>query len=182
LSALISEDHASSEILHLLSKHREENPNSSGLDRAIIQDTLKLTEGQLELNMLCLQKRALITLSGSIGSKWVFADITPEGISEITNGIQDKVQEPSIENLPDYMAEAFKQARYQIGETNLPNSNKERIGKQLKDLEAELRKGRRADWGKIQKMYSKLNENPYGITPAISKAVLETVKIALNLQ
>ncbi len=182
LSAQIDEQ-TRSQILYLLDRHQAENPRSLGLDRAIIQDQIRLTAGQLETAMLCLQEMGLISLSGGEGSKWVFAQITPKGISEITGGkVQDTVQESSIENLSDYMAEAFKQARYQIRQTNLPTSNKEKVEKQLKALEGELQKGKRADLGKIQEIYRKLNENPYGTTPAISKVVLETVKIALNMQ
>lgn len=167
----------------MLNKHKIENPNSTGLDRAIIQDQIKLTETQLETNMLYLQKMALVTFSGSAGSKWIFVKITSEGINEISGGrIQDEIQEPNIEDFSDYMEEAFKQARYQIRETNLPNSNKEKIEKQLKSLEAELKKGKKTDLGKIQEIYNKLNENPYGITPAISKIVLETVKTSLNIK
>ncbi len=183
MSTLTLDDQARNEILQLLNKHQAENPNSSGLDRAIIQAVTKLTQGQLELQMFELQKKELITLRGGAGSKWVFAEITPEGIKEIINGnLQNSPQEIGSELLFDDMAEVFKQARYRIRETGLSNSDKGKIEKHLKDLEAELKKGKKTDLGKTQKIIKELNKNPYGVTPEVSKMVLETVKIALDLK
>jgi hypothetical protein len=181
---LISDDQARIEILQLLYKRQTESPNTAGLDRAIIQAVIKLSEEQLESNMLYLQEKALITFSKRAGSKWVFAEITVEGIKAITGEVkfENSIQESFPENYPEYVAEVFKQARYQIRETRLPNSTKEKLEKQLKALEAELQKVKKTDLGKIQKIYNELNENPYGITPAISKVVLTTIKTTLNLQ
>ena len=184
MPASISDDQARNEILQLLHKRQTENPNNSGLDRAIIQDAINLSEKQLESNMSYLQEKALITFSRSAGSKWVFAEITVEGIKAITGEVkfENNLYESFPENYSDYVAEVFKQARYQIRETKLANSNREKIEKQLKALETELQRGKKTDLGKIQKICNELNKNPYGITPAISKVVLETIKTALNLQ
>jgi hypothetical protein len=183
VSTLISDDQARTQILQLLNKHQAENPNTTGLDRAIIQAATRLTQGQLELNMLDLQKKALITLRGGAGSKWVFAEITLEGIKEIGDGnLQNNVQDLRPEILLDGMAEVFKQARYQIRETGLSNSDKAKTEKHLKALEDELQKGKKTDLGKLQKIIKELNQNPYGITPEISKIVLETIKITLKLK
>ena len=180
VSTQTPDDQARTQILQLLNKHQTENPNSTGLDRAIIQATTRLTPEQLELNMLDLQKKALITLRGGAGSKWVFAEITPEGIKEITNDTP-QTQELCPTTL-DEMTEVFKQARYRIRETRLSTSDKSKIEKHLKALEDELQKGKKTDLGKIQKIIKELNQNPYGITPEISKIVLQTIKNTLNLK
>ncbi len=181
VSTLTSDDQARTQILQLLNKHQTENPNSTGLDRAIIQEATRLTQGQLEINMLDLQKKALITLRGGDGSKWVFAEITPEGIKEIANDNPQNVQELCPTTL-DEMTEVFKQARYRIRETGLSTSNKSKIEKYLKVLEDELQKGKKTDLGKIQKIIKELNQTPYEITPETSKIVLQTIKKALNLK
>jgi hypothetical protein len=177
---LTEDDQARSQILQLLNKHQAENPNSQGLDRAIIQAATKLTQAQLEQSMLHLQEKALITLRGA-GSKWVFAEITTEGIKEITNYNPQNAQELGP-TTPDEITEVFKQARYRIRETVLSTSDKSKIEKHLKALEDELQKGKKTDLGKIQKIIKELNQNPYGITPEISKTVLQTIKNTLNLK
>jgi hypothetical protein len=181
VSTQTPDDQTRTQILQLLNKHQTENPNTTGLDKAIIQATTRLTQGQLELHMLELQKKALITLRGGDGSKWVFAEITPEGIKEITNGNPQNAQELCPTN-HDEISEVFKQARYQIRETRLSTSDKSKIEKHLKALETELQKGKKTDLGKIQKIINELNQNPYGITPEISKIILQTIKNTLNLK
>jgi hypothetical protein len=173
---------ARSEILQLLNKHQVQNPESKGLDRAIIQAVTKLTTEQLELNMLFLEEKGLVTLKRNSGSKWVFAEITSEGVKEAM-GINspNSPATPTSESGLDDLGEVFKQARYRIRETRLSSGDMAKVEKQYKELEAELKRGKKADLGKLQKIIKKLNENPYGVTPEISRLVLETVKAALNL-
>jgi hypothetical protein len=182
LSAQTTDDYTRTEILQLLNKHQVENPNSKGLDRAIIQAVTKLTDAQLELNMLFMEEKGLVTLKRNSGSKWVFAEIMPEGV-KVAMGInsQNSTPELSEEGGVGVMGDVFKQARYRIRETRLSSGDMAKIEKLYKELEAELKRGKKTDLGKIQKIIKKLNENPYGVTPEISKLVLETVKAALNL-
>jgi hypothetical protein len=181
VSTQTPDDQTRTQILQLLNKHQTENPNTTGLDRAIIQATTQMTQGQLELHMIDLQKKALITLKGGADSKWVFAEITPEGIKEITNDNPQSAQE-LFPATPDEISEVFKQARYQIRETRLSTSDKSKIEKHLKTLEAELQKGKKTDLGKIQKTIKELNQYPYGITPEISKIILQNIKTTLDLK
>ncbi|XHH08962.1 MAG: hypothetical protein ACFCUE_15570 [Candidatus Bathyarchaeia archaeon] len=175
------DDQANTQILQLLNKHQTENPNTTGLDRAIIQATTRLTQSQLERHMLDLQKKALITLRGGEDSRWVFAEITPEGIKEITNDNPQNAQELFLTTF-DEMTEVFKQARYRVRETGLSTSNKSKIEKHLKALEVELQKGKKIELGKIQKVIKELNQNYYEITPEVSIIVLKTIKSTLNLK
>ena len=50
----VSDDQVRLDIVELLYKHREDNATRFGVDRAIIQDTLQLSEKQMDSNSLYL--------------------------------------------------------------------------------------------------------------------------------
>jgi len=177
----VLDDQGQMELLYFLYKRQVENPKFSSVDRAIIQDAIKWSWKEIELNISHLQEKNLISLSGGEDSRWVFAKITPEGVNLIENK-NLVVNQNAPNNFSGQSTDTFKQARDEIRETRLSNSQKEKIEKHLRSLEAELGKNRKADLGKIQKICVELNRNAYEINPAVSKAILETVKFALNLQ
>ena len=52
MSISVSDDQMRLDILELLYKHLRDDPAHSGVDRAIIQDTLKLSEKQIDVNVI----------------------------------------------------------------------------------------------------------------------------------
>ena len=72
-------------ILEFLYKRATDNPDSSGVDRAIIQAVLQMPVSQMDANMTFLEEKNLVTLSRMGGSQWTFAKITGEGIEVVEN-------------------------------------------------------------------------------------------------
>jgi hypothetical protein len=198
-----SDDQVRLDILELLHKHQNDSPNNSGVDRAIIQDTLKVSEKHMEINISYLEDKALVTLSRTFGPQWTFAKITPEGINVIENkeryadkfsfvkastsqNNEEDHQNVSQELMsstgsPQRVAEFFKQARDQVRDAKLSKADKEKLEKQLRVLETELLKNKRADLGKIQKEWESLKKNASWLSPTISQAVLEAIRQALDI-
>ena len=191
-----SDDQVCLDILELLYNHLED-PMASGVDRAIIQDTLKLSERQMDINMSYLEEKTLVKLFRTIGSKWTFAKITSDGIDAIENKerysdkfpfIQTstvKIHEGMHENAVSFteqVTEAFKQASNQVRATKLSTVDKEKIEKQLKSLEKELQKTKKADLGRIQTEWELLKKKASWLCPSIANVVLEGIKIALGIE
>lgn len=179
MTTSITEEQVAMEILQLLYKRQIDNPNFPSVDRAIIQDVLKLSKEQMDTNILVLQEKNLITLTIGADSKWIFAKITNEGINAIEN--RTLIEKECISSDSDQLIDVFKQARDEIRLTSLNNSEKEKIEKQLFSLKKEIDKGSKTDIQKIQKICNELNKRGYKISPSISRVVLETIKKALNL-
>jgi hypothetical protein len=203
MSVSISDNQVCLDILELLYKRVSDDPASSGVDRAIIQATLKIQENQMNTNMSYLAEKTLVTLSGFIGSRWTFAKITGDGIDVIENKeryaekfpftqaatrqILDDKQERVIQKMQTQVSfsqqvmDAFKQASDQVLDAKISNGDKGKIEKQLRDLEKELMKTKKANLATIQKDWEWLKKNASWVCPAIAQAVLETVKVALDL-
>jgi hypothetical protein len=200
----VSDDQVRLNILELLHKHLRDHPNGSGVDRAIIQDALKISEKQMDLNTSYLEDKTLVTLFRTTSSQWTFAKITAEGIDVIENkeryvdkfpftqtstsqmneGSQESdFQEPvqSQVSFTQQVTDAFTQAYDQVRATKLSTDNKGKIEKQLKALEKELLKTKKADLNTIQKSWEWLKKNASSLSPAIAQVVLEGIKIALDL-
>ena len=196
MSISVSDDQVRLDILELLYKHLRDDPTGSGVDRAIIQDTLKLSEKQMDINISYIEDKTLVTLSRTISSQWTFAKITADGIDVIenkeryvdkfpfaqasTSQIHEGVHEKVI--FTQQVTDAFKQAYDQVRATKLSTADKEKIEKQLKALEKELQKTKKADLGTIQKNWEELKKKASWLSPAIAQVVLEGIKIALDLQ
>lgn len=199
-----SDDQVRLDILELLYKHFRDNPKGSGVDRAIIQDTLKLSEKQMDINMSHLENETLVALSRTIGSQWTFAKITEDGINVIenkeryadkypfvrasTSQIQEEDHKTAFQTVlsegsfSQHLIDAFRNARDQVRATTLSNRDREKIEKQLKALEKELLKNKKADLGAIQKEWEGLRKNASWLSPAIAQAVLEGIKNTLDLE
>jgi hypothetical protein len=199
MSMSVSDDQVCLDILELLYKHLNDNPAGSGVDRAIIQDTLKLSEQQMDINMTYLENKTLVTLFRTVSSQWTFAKITADGIDVIenkeryadkfpftqasTSQIHENVFQTvrSQVSFTQQVTDAFKQAYDQVRVTKLSTSDKEKIEKQLKALEKELQKTKKADLGAIQKNWEELKKKASWLSPAIAQVVLEGIKIALDI-
>ena len=199
----LSDDQVRFNILELLNKRVSDNPASLGTDRAIIQDLLKVSEKQMDDNMHYLEEKALVALSRTKTSQWTFAKITADGIDVMENKERytekfpflqtstSQIPQEGTENLPqkpqsetsfiELSADAFKQARDQVRGAKISNSDKEKIEKQLKALEKELQKAKKADLTTIQKCWEWLKKNANWLTPTIGKAVLEGIRTSLEL-
>ena len=200
MSMSVSDDQVCLDILELLYKHLRDDPMGSGVDRAIIQDTLKLSENQMDINMSYLDDKTLVKLFRTISSQWTFAKITADGIDVIenkeryvdkfpfaqasTSQIHENVFQTvrSQVSFAQQVTDAFKQAYDQVRATKLSTADKEKIEKQLKALEKELQKTKKADLGTIQKNWEGLKKKASWLSPAIAQVVLEGIKIALDLQ
>lgn len=199
----ISDDQVRLKILELLYNRQGNNPESSGIDRAIIQDALKLSQQQLDNNMSYLEEQSLVSLVRLSGSQWTFAKITLEGMNVIENkerysdkfsftqsitGQTSETQQGlsktplSQASFSEQLSVSFKQALDHIRVSNLPAKEREKIEKQLRTLEKELQKTPKIDLAPIQKDWEWLKKNANSSTPTISRVVLEAIKIALDLQ
>ena len=189
-------------ILELLYKRLRDDAKGSGVDKAIIQDTLKISEKQMDINMSYLEEKTLVTLFRTIGSQWTFAKITANGIdvienreryadkfpftqastSQIASGSQENVFQTiqSQDGFDRQVTVAFKQAYDQVLESKLTIGEKGKIEKQLKALEKELQRTKKADLRTIQDKWIWLKKNSIWLTPSIAQVVLEGVKIALD--
>ena len=198
-----SDDQVRFTILELLYNRKENNPAGSGVDRAIIQDALKLDEKQLDSNMSYLEEKSLVSLVRLSGSQWTFAKITVDGVDVIENkeryadkfsftqtatshasdGSQgfSKILK-SQTNFPEQLSDAFKQALDQVRVSTLPVKEREKIEKQLRSLEKELQKTPKTDLAVIQRDWEWLKKNANSSTQYISNVVLEAIKIALAIQ
>ncbi len=200
----VSDDQVRLDILELLYKHRVDNATRSGVDRAIIQGTLKLSEKQMDINISYLEEKSLVTLSMTFGTQWTFAKITSDGIDVIenkeryadkfsftqvaTSQIHDEDHENVVKTVePEasfslQVTDAFRQARDQVRAAKLTRSEEEKIEKQLKALEKELQKTKKADLGTIQKDWADLKKKASWLSPTIVQSVLEGMKKALDLE
>jgi hypothetical protein len=190
------------DILELLYKRFRDDENSSGVDRAIIQANLGLTEKQMDTNMLYLEEKALVAFSITKGSQWTIAKITADGIAVLQNKERYADKLPSTQaitnqipkdnqnaihpvqpelSFTEQLAEAFDKANHQVFAKNISSSKKGKIEKQLRELERELRKVEKADLGKIQQSWEWLKKNAGWVNPTIAQVVLEGVKTALEI-
>jgi hypothetical protein len=203
MSVSISDNQVCLDILELLYKRVSDDPASSGVDRAIIQATLKIPENQMNTNMSYLAEKTLVTLSGFIGSRWTFAKITGDGIDVIenkeryaekypftqavTSHILDDGQEKVLQkmqpqvSLSQQVTDAFKQASDQVLGAKISNGDKGKIQKQLRDLEKELLKTKKADLGAIQEDWEWLKKNANWLSPSLASVMLEGIRVALDL-
>ncbi len=189
-------------ILEFLYKHISDDPASPGIDRAIIQATLQVSPKQMDDNMSFLAERNLVALAGTASGKWTFAKITAEGteivenkeryggkfpFSQATNQIQEEGQEKILRtgqteiSFPNQVSSAFKQASDQVLGAKISTGEKVKIEKQLKSLEKELLKTKKADLGAIQKDWEWLMKNAAWVSPALVPVLLEGIRDALNL-
>ena len=200
----VSDDQVRLDIVELLYKHREDNATRFGVDRAIIQDTLQLSEKQMDINSLYLEDKALVTLSRTFGTQWTFAKITSDGIEVIENkeryadkfsftqASTSQIQDENHENIretvssetifPLQVTDTFRQARDQVRAAKLSRSDEEKIEKQLRALENELQKTKKADLGTIQKDCGELKKKASWLSPILSRVVLEGIKKSLEIE
>jgi hypothetical protein len=190
-------------ILELLYKRFRDNETSPGVDRAIIQAILGLSEKEMDVNILFLAEKALVALTMTTGSKWTFAKITPDGMevaenkelyAEKLSATQDatgqnlenpqenfvRTMDPQL-NFAEQLSDGFNQAYNQIRDANISNSEKGKIEKQLIILEKELHKAQNADLGKIQKQWEWLKKNAGWLNPTLGQVVLEEIKTVLEI-
>lgn len=203
MSMPISNDKVTIDILQLLYNRISDNPESTGVDRAIIQATVNVSEKQMDDSIAYLETNGLVAVSRIGGSKWTFAKITGEGIDVIENKeryadkftfTQTSSSQAPIEgqqrlserlqpqlSFTEQVTEAFRQASDQVLAAKISNSDKGKIEKQLRSLEKELWKGTKADLGSIQKDWEWLNKNASWLHTVVGPIVLEAVKIRLDL-
>lgn len=189
-------------ILELLHKNISDDPESLGVDRAIIQATLQILPKEMDDNMSYLAERNLVALAGTSSGKWTFAKITGEGIDFIekkegqegkfpiaqsSSQIQEEGQEKVVQteqpkvSFAEQVSTAFKQASDQILGANISPSDKGKIEKQLKSLEKELLKIKKADLGAIQKDWEGLKKNAGWLSQTLAPILLEGIRVALDL-
>lgn len=203
MSTSISDPQVSMDILQLLYNRVSDDPASSGVDRAIIQATLKIDEKQMDENIAYLEANGLVAVSRAGGYKWTFAKITGDGIDVVENKeryadkftftqaassqiplegqakISQRLQ-PKL-NFPEQVSTAFKQASDQVLSAKISNGDKGKIEKQLRELEKELLKAKKTDLSAVQKEWEKLNKNAGWLNVTLAPVVLEAVKLALDL-
>jgi DNA-binding PadR family transcriptional regulator len=196
----VSDDQVRLDILEMLHNRFIDNHAGYGVDRAIIQETLKISETQMDLNMSYLEEKGLVTLSRGNSSQWIFAKLTAEGAEVIedkehyaekfpfTQTSSSQINKEGFRaSLPkasftQQVLDAFKQATNQVFSANLHSGDKGKIIKQLKSLEKELQKSPKADLGTIQKDWDWLKKNASMLSPTIAPVILEAIKIALDIQ
>jgi hypothetical protein len=191
------------DILHLLYNLVSDDPESSGVDRAIIQATLHIPQTQMDNSVTYLAKNGLVSLSGMMGTRWTFAKITGDGIdvlenkeryaekypfSQLTSSQAPKQPQDSLRqtvelqvSFEEQVAIATRQASDQVLAAQISKGDKRKIEKQLKSLEKELLKARKADLNRIQKDWLWLKKNANWATSALAPAVLEAAKKALSI-
>ncbi len=205
----VPDDHIRLSILTLLYKRCQENPESPGIDRAIIEATFGLTKKQLDTNMLQLEEKGLVALS-RIGPSWVLAKITEDGFEAVEN--KEKYAEKFSSNKPQpstkltaaqsmvpqalpeenlgemqpevtfsqQLTDAFNQAYNRIRSENLPDSERKKLEKQVSSLEKNLRRDR-IEFGSIQKDWDEIRKRANWLSPVLAPVVLETLERALGL-
>lgn len=193
-----SESQIRLDILQLLYNKASDNPSNFGVDRAIIQATLQITQQQLDDSMTFLEANGLVALS-RIGGKWTFAKITGEGLNVIENKQQyaekyafaqastSQLQEqtgnvPRIQakqNFADLVSSSFKLASDQVLDANIPNNDKGRIERQLRELQKQLLKAEKADLGSIKKEWDWLKKNAAFVCPILAPTVLQSIKLII---
>ncbi len=189
-------------ILELLYKNISDDPSNPGIDRAIIQATLQIPVKQMDDVASFLAQKNLVTLAGTANGKWTFAKITIDGIETIQNqeryadrliftqpsNSQNplesrekafKIEQP--QSFAERVAGAFKQASDQLLVAQISVGEKGKIGKQLKSLERELLKAKKADLNSIQKEWVALKKNAAWVSPTLAPILLESVKVILDL-
>ena len=188
--------------LELLYKRINDDPASPGVDRAIIQATLQISPKQIDDSLSYLAERNLVALTGAASGKWTFAKITAEGIEVIENKERyankflfaqssSQIHEEDREkvfrtvetrvSLSDQVADVFKQASDQVLSSKLSSGEKRKIEKQLKSLEKELLKSKKADLKTIQKEWERLKKTAGWLSPTVAPVMLEGIRIALDL-
>jgi hypothetical protein len=197
------DDQARLNILELLYEHVKDDPTSPGVDRAIIEATLGLSQKQMDDNTLFLEEKALVTLTRTAGSQWIFAKITADGTDVIENkeryadkfsftqaktSILPKEEVEDIQTAqPEFsfaqqITEAFNSAYDQVHASTKSSSERKKIEKQLSILERDLQKAKKIDLASIQKNWDWLKKNASTLCPIIAPVVLEGIKIALDLK
>jgi hypothetical protein len=190
------------DVLELLYKHINDDPASPGVDKAIVQSILQTSPKQIDDNMSYLVEKNLVALSGSATGKWTFAKITPDGIDVVENKeryankfpftqaqshVHEERQQRVFETgqaqitFPEKVSIAFKQASDQVLGARISPSEKGKIEKQLRSLEKELLKTKKADLGTIQKDWKVLRKNAEWLTPILAQAMLEGIRSTLDL-
>ena len=81
----------------------------------------------------------------------------------------------------EQVSNAFKQASDQVLGAKISPGEKGKIEKQLKSLEKELLKTKKADLGVIQKDWEWLKKNADWISRGLASVVLEGIRVALDL-
>ena len=79
------------------------------------------------------------------------------------------------------VTDAFRQASNQVLDAEIPRGDKGKIEKQLRGLEKELLKAPKADLAAVQKEWEWINKNASWLSATVAPAVLESVKISLNI-
>lgn len=198
-----SDDQIRLNMLEMLYKRAQENPESAGIDRAIVQATLQIPEKQMDQNMSFLGEKALVELSGFGVSQWTFAKITGDGMDVIENkqkykdkfsftqaatsltaeesqALPQQEEQPQF-TFPEFLSNGFNQAYNQIRAENMSPGDRKKIEKQLNDFEKELLKTTKADLGTIQKDWQWLSKYAPSMCQILAPVVLEGIKAALNL-
>jgi hypothetical protein len=196
----LSDNQVRLEILQLLYNRASDNPSSLGVDRAIIQATLKISHQQMDDAVSFLEVNGLVGLSRADGTKWTFAKITGDGLEVIENkeryaekyaftqNVTNQIQEPMQQNFSkkdpnanftELVATSFRQARDQVLDSSKSKNDKSKIEKQLREFQKELTKAQKADLGSIQTDWEWLKKNAGFVCPVVAPAVLETVKLIL---
>jgi hypothetical protein len=199
----ISDNRVLQDILELLIKRISDDPESVGVDRAIIQATLQISPKQVDDKMSYLAERNLVALAGTASGKWSFAKITADGIdvvenkksyadkfsfaqtsiNQITSEDQDETFKKSQTKFSfnEKVSDTFKQASDQVLNASLSIGEKAKIEKQLKALEKELLKTKKIDLRTVQKEWDGLKKNADWLSPTLASLMLEGIRVALDL-
>jgi hypothetical protein len=198
----LSDNQVRLDILQILYNHTSDNPTSLGVDRAIIQATLQISQQQMDEAVSFLEANGLAILSRAGSAKWTFAKITSDGLDVVENKeryaekyaftqntstqIKENQQQVSKSQtktaFQDLLTTTFRQASDQVLSSSASNNDKGKIEKQLKEFQKELLKGGKADLGSIRKKWEGLKKNASWLTPTLGATVLETIKLILDLE
>jgi hypothetical protein len=172
------------------------------VSREQIQEILKISEAELNFNMVYLDQKGLVKLHRGASPDWYSAQITVFGIDVLQNKDKYSEQFPFIQttiqqiygdvygtvaqavesqvNFDQQVTSAFKQARDMTkAKEDIPPKLMEEIEKNLDLLEEEL-KSKEPDAGKIQKLWKWLKRNANWVVPTVTQVVLEGMKVALG--
>jgi hypothetical protein len=201
--SILSDNQVRLAILEILHKSFRDNPKSVGIDRKTMQQTLNISENQMDSNMLYLEEKMLVKLHKTLGSLWAFAKITAYGMDVVEDkerfaekfpfikvtiqNIGGNVYGPAVQAVDSQVSfsqnitNSFKRAYQQIDENKQINAElKGDIKETLRVLEEELRKNKDANAGTIQKAWGWLKRNADWLVPTLSQVVSDGIKIALG--
>lgn len=198
----MSNDQIRLAVLELLHNDAQQEPYSIGTEKKKVQDTLAISDKQTDFAILYLKQKGLVHLESVMGGNW-WAKITAYGIDVVEHkgmyanqlpfvnvtiqqvqgnnyGAMAQILDSTVSNFEQQVTDALTEANSQIeNKPDLSPEAKKEIADHLKELEGELKKGKK-DAGAIQKASDWLHANAAWLYPTITSIIIEGVKIALH--